>query len=387
MAKRKSGTSKRNSSPNEKTADDKKSSILDQIDAMSSDEDSPESAAPSEWSKEAVALRQIIADGAFNHLLKESKSKSPKESEAFKEASVDDVSVDDASEDAEDQSDADEESDGESDTVSGLEGKALLKATNELISQREEMPWVETFEVIPKQELSFGQGGKKQDLLGVHDDLKRELAFYNLALEAAGQARRQCKAADVPFTRPEDFFVEMIKTDGKSIFCMRADIVRRLTKVCCTDQMAKIKDRLIFEGKKIDAVTQRKANKEQRLRAKEAQANKLAEKSKRRKDHLAGVEAWAKTAASGRGRALPEDDDYHLNNVGKSSSKKRMAADRKYGFGGKRGRFKQNDSKSKNDMSGFNPRGNFGGMGSKSKGNAGSKRKGKRARDAARLKR
>lgn len=149
--------------------------------------------------------------------------------------------------------------------------------------------------------------------------------------------------------------------------------------------MAKVKDRLIFETKKMDAVAQRKSNKEQKLRSKEKRANKLAEKAKRKKDHLKQVDEWAKTAASNRGGGLADNDDYE-DFVNKGPNKKRLAADRKWGHGGKRGRFKQNDRKSLDDMSGFNPRGNFSG-GSKTKKGSGANRKGKRARDAARSRR
>lgn len=163
--------------------------------------------------------------------------------------------------------------------------------------------------------------------------------------------------------------------------------------------MAKVKDRLIFEGKKIEAVAQRKSNKEQKLRARESQANRLAEKSKRKREHFQQVEEWANSAAKQRGGALRDDaDDQYMNgrnNNNRSNNgpnKKRQIADRKYGFGGKKGRFKQNDRQSMNDMSGFNPRGNFpGGMKrtSKSKGSSGSgaNRAGKRARDAKRARR
>jgi rRNA-processing protein EBP2 len=164
------------------------------------------------------------------------------------------------------------------------------------------------------------------------------------------------------------------------------------------DHMAKVKDRLIFEGKKIEAVAQRKSNKEQKLRAKESQANRLAEKSKRKREHFQQVEEWANSAAKQRGGALRDDvDDQFLNgrnnrNSGNGPNKKRQAADRKFGYGGKKGRFKQNDRQSLNDMSGFNPRGNFAeGMKrtAKSKGGsgAGASRSGKRARDAKRARR
>lgn len=149
--------------------------------------------------------------------------------------------------------------------------------------------------------------------------------------------------------------------------------------------MAKVKDRLIFESKKMEAVAQRKSNREQKLRAKESHANKLAEKARRKREHFQQVEEWANSAARNRGGALEDDaDDMYLN---RGPNKKRQAADRKFGYGGKRGRFKQNDRASMNDMSGFNPRGNFaGGMkkSAKTKGGSGANRQGKRARDARR---
>ena len=155
------------------------------------------------------------------------------------------------------------------------------------------------------------------------------------------------------------------------------------------DHMAKVKDKLIFETKKMEAVAQRKSNREQKLRAKESHANRLAEKAKRKRDHFQQVEEWANSVARNRGGALQDDaDDMYLN---RGPNKKRQKADRKFGFGGKRGRFKQNDRASMNDVSGFNPRGNFPGMGTKksakSKSGSGSNRQGKRARDANRARR
>lgn len=138
--------------------------------------------------------------------------------------------------------------------------------------------------------------------------------------------------------------------------------------------MAKVKDRLIFETKKMDAFQQRKQNKEFKLHEKEKRAHKIAEKSKQKRLMLEKVEGYKK---SHRGGAMQdEDDDQFMGHL--EGNKKRQASDRKYGYGGKRGRFKQNDSKSLNDMSGFNPKGNFAG------GAKGKKRQGKRARDASR---
>ncbi len=149
--------------------------------------------------------------------------------------------------------------------------------------------------------------------------------------------------------------------------------------------MAKVKDRLIFESKKIQAFEQRKSNQEQKLRSKEAHAHRLAEKAKSKKRHMQDVEDWAQSAASNRmgNNMVRDDDDEYLRNMNGGPSKKRQAMDKKYGYGGKRGRFKQNDRKSMNDMSGYNPKGNFAG----GKKGGGTKRKGKRARDAAKARR
>lgn len=133
--------------------------------------------------------------------------------------------------------------------------------------------------------------------------------------------------------------------------------------------------------------------------AKERHAHRLSEKSKQKKAHMSAVEDWKKNAERGRsglGGKVREDDEDQLRGMGGGGgdNKKRMAANKRYGFGGQRSRFKQNDSKTLNDMSGYNPRGGFGGVGQKSQGGGGGKKKGgggggnkrqgKRARDAAR---
>ena len=120
---------------------------------------------------------------------------------------------------------------------------------------------------------------------------------------------------------------------------------------------------------------------------------------------MKAVDDWAQSAAANRGgRYGDKDDQMYLKNLSSGGqkrpwtdrdgnlqtgpNKKRMAANKKYGYGGKRGRFKQNSPQSMNDMSGFNPKGNFGGIGSKkSAGGAGRNRQGKRARDASRSRR
>jgi hypothetical protein len=159
--------------------------------------------------------------------------------------------------------------------------------------------------------------------------------------------------------------------------------------------MAKVKDRLIFETKKIAAFEQRKANKEQKLRVKEVRQHKISEKNKRKKQHMEEVNEWAKVAAQNRGGNNDDIIEKQFLNRMNDSNKpvkgaKRVAMDKKYGFGGKRGKFKQMDKKTINDMSSFNPRGNFAGGGMKKKSskkkNQGANRPGKNKRIAARQK-
>ena len=103
-------------------------------------------------------------------------------------------------------------------------------------SQRN-LPWAETFAVVPPTPLPFGppdtatasSSNKKRKLgeeydeeeeyVDIHDDLKREVAFYDNALEAVTLAREQCEKVGIPFTRPNDFFAEMVKSDGTLLLC------------------------------------------------------------------------------------------------------------------------------------------------------------------------
>jgi rRNA-processing protein EBP2 len=99
----------------------------------------------------------------------------------------------------------------------------------------------------------------------VSDDLKRELAFYAQSLSAAQEGRKLLKEEGVPFTRPTDYFAEMVKAD---------------------EHMAKIKAKLIEEaaGKKASA----EARKQRDLKkfGKQVQVAKLQERDKERKQTL-----------------------------------------------------------------------------------------------------
>mmetsp|Transcript_22022 Transcript_22022/g.32159 ORF Transcript_22022/g.32159 Transcript_22022/m.32159 type:complete len:369 (+) Transcript_22022:56-1162(+) len=328
---------------------------LAQIDAISDEENEEEA----EWNAEAQALRQAISEGAFNKLKLNNSGDSVGNDDNDNKAN--DVQLEDDSSSEEKEEDGEEEIYAEEKRKKANSLKALRSVTTKLTADKACLPWPEKLDVVPPTPLPFGQVTEDGLVIDVHDDLKREVAFYNLALEAVHSSRTECERKNVPYSRPADFFAEMVKTD---------------------DHMAMVKDRLIFEGKKMDAFEQRKSNREQKLRAKEKHAHRLSEKAKSKRKHMDDVEDWAKSAASNRvgGGKIQENDDEYL---GRMNGKKRQGMDKKYGFGGKKGRFKQNDARSMNDMSSYNPKGNFSG----GKKSAGSKRKGKRSRDATKAKR
>lgn len=86
--------------------------------------------------------------------------------------------------------------------------------TDELAAEKKGWSWSETFTITPATPLPFGSIAEDGTKVDIHDDLKREVTFYEIALEAARAGRLECKKANIPFSRPDDFFVEMVKTDG-----------------------------------------------------------------------------------------------------------------------------------------------------------------------------
>lgn len=123
------------------------------------------------------------------------------------------------SENEEEDEDDDNESDKELmqtlEQKNQVNSKALHIVTQELAAQKNGWSWAETFDIIPETPLPFDKKTDAENFVDIHDDLKREVAFYDNALEAVNEARLKCKEHKIPFCRPDDFYAEMVKTDGK----------------------------------------------------------------------------------------------------------------------------------------------------------------------------
>ena len=259
---------------------------MQDLEAMSDDESSGSMPPEDEWDEEAVALKEAIMNGAFDHLLEKedgnggegdddesieevelgsddeddesgNSDESPneadedvegEESESSEEEEVEDEQeagkvVDEETEDesdneqkkqnkeeVEDSDDSSAEDDDEEDVVNAdnsidhknqFSSKALHVVTDELANEKKNWAWAETFEIIAPKPLECDD---------IHDDLKREVAFYDLALEAVQLGRKACQKAGVEFSRPDDFFAEMVKSDGTLVVVV---VVVVIVLLCC----------------------------------------------------------------------------------------------------------------------------------------------------------
>lgn len=279
MAKSKNAARQGNkkNSPKQEKKQKEAQVTLEALEAMSdSEDDVPE--AEYNMNAKAKALRNAIKEGTFEHLiekLKESAKDGEDEIEEVVLGSSGDEEEDDADEAVEEMDEVEEEEEEEEqaeeeeeeedmndeahvkakeflakpeeeeeeassdeddendenvakrrklDANNIFNSKALTVVTNELKAAKAGMPWGETFAVVPPTPLPFGENGDPEsNPLDIHDDLKREVSFYNMALEAVKEARDNCREANISFSRPEDFFAEMVKTDSKSTWTIIGD--------------------------------------------------------------------------------------------------------------------------------------------------------------------
>lgn len=97
----------------------------------------------------------------------------------------------------------------------------------------------------------------------VSNDLERELSFYKQALHSAEAGRTLAASHDLPFTRPSDYFAEMVKSDA---------------------HMERIRQRLLDEKASIKKGEEKKREREGKKFGKQVQIEKAREREKSKKD-------------------------------------------------------------------------------------------------------
>ena len=99
----------------------------------------------------------------------------------------------------------------------------------------------------------------------VNDDLTRELAFYKQSLDAANEARTRLKKEGAPFSRPTDYFAEMVKSD---------------------EHMGKIRSKMVDEAAHKRAAVDARKQRDLKKFGKQVQVAKLQERNKAKRETL-----------------------------------------------------------------------------------------------------
>lgn len=110
-----------------------------------------------------------------------------------------------------------------------------------------------------------------------NDDLNRELAFYKVCQAAATEARSLLKKEGIPFTRPGDYFAEMVKTD---------------------EHMSKIKKKLYDEAAAKKAAAEARKQRDLKKFGKQVQVAKLQQRQKEKRETLEKINELKKSMLS-----------------------------------------------------------------------------------------
>lgn len=109
----------------------------------------------------------------------------------------------------------------------------------------------------------------------VNDDLNRELAFYKQCLDAANEGRASLQKEGAPFSRPNDYFAEMVKSD---------------------EHMGKVKQKMTDEAASKKASSEAKRQRDLKKFGKQVQVAKLQERDKAKRDMLDKVNILKRSA-------------------------------------------------------------------------------------------
>lgn len=111
----------------------------------------------------------------------------------------------------------------------------------------------------------------------VSDDLTRELAFYAQSLEAVKLGRKKLLEEGAPFSRPKDYFAEMVKAD---------------------EHMAKVKGKLIEAAAGKKAAAEARKQRDLKKFGKQVQVAKLQEREKEKRQTLENIKTLKRSELS-----------------------------------------------------------------------------------------
>lgn len=242
---------------------------------------------------------------------------------------------------------------------------ALSKAQRSITLSAPELPFSDHQTVFSVEEIFIRD---------INDDLSRELAFYKQSLDAVSKARTLLMNEGVPFSRPTDYFAEMVKSD---------------------EHMGKIKKKITEEAANKKAAADARKQRDLKKFGKQVQIAKLQERDKSKRETLDKINIlkrseflrysylhimfanikyhpWIERRTTTNTAAAQEEDlfDIALEDVTKldrsgklanntsdeQTHGKRRKKDHKFGFGGKKRFAKSGDATSSADLRGFSSR-------------------------------
>jgi len=243
--------------------------------------------------------------------------------------------------------------------------KTFINQESKILEQLEDietsLTWDETLDITTNESAS-------SKVVNVHDDLQRELAFYELSILGVLEAQKRFDAAGVDHKRPVDYYAEMVKTD---------------------DHMAKVRHKLLEDENSAKIAEEKRKQRLARKYGKQVQVERQKEKAAEKKDHMQAIDKWRKERKQGGGSEklpLDMDDMKHRTKRPRESTRatqaKRDARNKKFGSGARDKKMaKLNSSDSAHDMSNFNWKKNKQvPKGMERKGKAGKAGKGKASR-------
>ncbi|KZP31617.1 Ebp2-domain-containing protein [Athelia psychrophila] len=240
-----------------------------------------------------------------------------------------------------------------------IDNKIALERIRETIQLDPSLPWTETLAVSYHETID----------VDVNDDLNRELAFYKQALHGANKARAAALKANFPFTRPADYFAEMVKSDS---------------------HMERIRQRLLDEGAGIKKGEEKRREREGKKFGKQVQIEKIKEREKGKKDMEERLQGLKRKRKGALDNAQADDADGFdgfdvavedamadrpaKRGRGAGGNKlSRTSRDSKFGYGGAGKRSKQNDRDSTDNFESGAGRGRGGSRGGARGGRGGAR--------------
>lgn len=117
------------------------------------------------------------------------------------------------------------------------------------------------------------------EIKDIDDDLSRELAFYAQSLAAVKAARKLLKDEGVPFTRPTDYFAEMVKSE---------------------EHMGRVRQRLVDDAAGKKAAAEARRQRDLKKFGKAVQVAKLQERDKSKRDTIEKINTLKRSKTSCR---------------------------------------------------------------------------------------